>query len=191
MLSLEQGLKENPRVSHGASAAIGRAGSIVRQTGAAGTGTAEAGVASGSLSGGAPAFAGRVDAEAGMAEPTMFYERAAQTSTNNPDGGTVVLGKYIPNDPASYEAVAQRTGSTYFSMGDWNAVVSEIGEDRMRNINRSFLDQQITKGKKFIFTADPATARVGTYTELEYKYLQASGFKVIRDSDGTFRATKK
>jgi filamentous hemagglutinin len=119
------------------------------------------------------------------------FERAALSSTHNANSSEVVLGKYIAGSADSYDAVAQAQGATYFSMSDWSTVQSQLGGDQMWNINKAFLDQQIAQGKTFLFTANPASATVGSYTNLEYQYLRSSGYNMVPDSGGYYRAVKK
>jgi filamentous hemagglutinin len=61
----------------------------------------------------------------------------------------------------------------------------------MWKINEAFLDQQITQGKEFLFTANPAKATVGSFTNLELVHLQQSGYTIVPASGGLYRAIKK
>ncbi|WP_051887992.1 hemagglutinin repeat-containing protein [Caballeronia sordidicola] len=118
------------------------------------------------------------------------FAQAATSSTHNAGASEVILGKYIAGSSDSYEAVAQTQGATYFSMSDWSNVQAQLGADKMWSINKAFLDQQMAQGKTFVFTANPANANVGTFTNLEYKYLQDSGYRIVPDKSGFYRATK-
>jgi filamentous hemagglutinin len=119
-----------------------------------------------------------------------YFSQAASYATKNGGASEVVLGKYMPNNPKSYDEVARSRGATYFTMGDWNAVSGEIGEAQMWGINKAFLDQQIGQGKAFIFTSDPYKAIPGSFTEKELNYLISKDYNVIKDSGGMYRATK-
>jgi filamentous hemagglutinin len=103
----------------------------------------------------------------------------------------VILGSYIAGSPNSYEAVAQAQGATYFSMSDWSQVQGQLGAENMWNINQAFLDQQIAQGKSFAFTSNPANARAGSYTQMEYQYLESQGYTFIPDSSGLYHANKQ
>ncbi|WP_211467973.1 two-partner secretion domain-containing protein [Collimonas silvisoli] len=118
------------------------------------------------------------------------FNQGALSSTHNAGASEVVLGKYIAGSNASYDAVAQARGSTYFSMSDWGAVQGQLGADQMWNINKAFLDQQMAQGKIFLFTANPAIADIGTYTNLEFTYLKNSGYNIVPTQGGFYRAIK-
>lgn len=118
------------------------------------------------------------------------FSQAALSSTHNANASEVVLGKYIAGSSNSYEAVAQSRGATYFSMSDWGTVEGQLGADQMWNINKAFLDQQMAQGKTFLFTGNPANANVGSFTHLEFKYLQENGYRIIPDKSGFYRAIK-
>lgn len=118
------------------------------------------------------------------------YQQAAISSTHNAQSSEVILGKYIAGSENSYDAVARARGSTYFSMSDWSAVQGQLGADKMWNINKEFLDQQITQGKSFLFTANPASPTAGYFTKLEFQHLTVKGFVLIKDGI-FFRAVKK
>ncbi len=134
-------------------------------------------------------LAARADTEAGSMQPYAFFQKAAQAATHNPGATEVVLGRYIDGSPASYDAVARSRGSTYFSLKDWSHVGKEVGDDGLRSVNKAFLDQQIQQGKTFLFTADPVTAPIGSFTNLEYTHLLAAGYRLKRE--GTmYRAVK-
>jgi filamentous hemagglutinin len=118
------------------------------------------------------------------------FNQAAVSSTHNATATEVVLGKYIKGSADSYEAVAQSRGATYFSMSDWSVVEGQLGADQMWNINKAFLDQQISQGKSFLFTGNPAAAPTGSFTQLEFFHLSNKGYDIV--FDGRFyRAIKK
>jgi filamentous hemagglutinin len=121
-----------------------------------------------------------------------MYQEAAKTSTHNPAASEVVLGQYIPQNPRSYEIVAQSRSATYFSMPDWDDVQALIGADKMWEINQVFLDQQIAQGKTFVFTSDPrilAAQRPSSYLSRELRHLTENGYRLINEG-GTYRAIK-
>lgn len=150
------------------------------------------------------AIAGKAAAEAAAAKLNNFYRdgappeliqqtfnQAAVSSTHNANASEVVLGKYISGSADSYEAVAQARGSTYFSMSDWSTVQGQLGKDQMWNINQAFLDQQIAQGKTFLFTSNPAKVDVGSYTYQEYSHLIGSGYQIVPEPSGYYRAIRK
>ena len=119
------------------------------------------------------------------------FDLAARSSTHNPSSAEVVLGRYISGSENSYEVVAQVRGSSYFSMSDWAAVQGQLGAEKMWSINKAFLDQQMSQGKTFIFTANPASAPTGSFTNLEMTHILNSGYKIQPTSGGFFNAVKK
>ena len=68
--------------------------------------------------------------------------------------------------------------------------MQQLGSDRMWEINKKFLDDQIAQGKSFIFTADPRKLSPSTFTYMEFDYLTSKGFGFISEG-GVFRAVKK
>ncbi|MDP1685448.1 MAG: hypothetical protein Q8L67_09410, partial [Hydrogenophaga sp.] len=121
----------------------------------------------------------------------QMLEAAARNSTVNPNGTEVVLGRYIPGSPESYEQVARSRGATFFEMPDWAVVEGQIGAPQMWSINKAFLDQQALLGKSFLFTSDPSMARAGSFTARERDHLLSLGYHVIEDAGGFYRAVKK
>jgi filamentous hemagglutinin len=119
------------------------------------------------------------------------FDQAAVSSTHNAGSQEVVLGRYIADSSESYDAIARSRGATYFSVSDWSAVQGQLGADQMWNINKAFLDQQISQGKTFVFTANPAAASTNSYTYLEYDHLLRSGYQIEPTSGGLYRAVKK
>ncbi len=117
----------------------------------------------------------------------------AERATHNLTADTVVLGKYIEGSASSYERVAKAQGATYFELPgtSWSEAVTQLGAEKMWLINRKFLDDQIAQGKSFVFTADPAAAPKGSFTAQEFAHLMNSGYKLIQDSGGAYRAVKK
>jgi filamentous hemagglutinin len=99
------------------------------------------------------------------------YNAAAVNSTHNTSASEVILGRYIAGSADSYDEVAKARGATYFSMSDWNSVQGQLGKENMWEINKAFLDQQIAQGKSFVFTSNPASAPVGSYTNLEMTHF--------------------
>jgi hypothetical protein len=47
---------------------------------------------------------------------------------------------------------------------------SQLGVNQMRNINKAFLDQQISMGKAFVFTGNTASATAGYFAKLEFLF---------------------
>ena len=116
----------------------------------------------------------------------------AEIATNNPNASTVVLGKYVPNSATSYQEVAKAQGSTYFELPgqSWDNAVQQLGNDRMWDINKKFLDGQIAQGKSFTFTVDPRKVDPSSFTYMEFDYLTSKGFEFISEG-GVSRAVKK
>ncbi|MES2415607.1 MAG: hypothetical protein V4614_17570 [Pseudomonadota bacterium] len=122
--------------------------------------------------------------------PAM-YRSAGENSTHNPQALEVVLGRYYANSPQSYEQIAKARGATYFEMGDWGKTQGLLGADKMWNINKAFLDQQISQGKTFIFTSNPSLLDPRSYGYREFIHLKDSGYSFITDLGGQYRAVKK
>ncbi|GLS13041.1 DUF637 domain-containing protein [Hydrogenophaga electricum] len=114
----------------------------------------------------------------------------AAEAANNVDAKIVVLGKYIPNNPASYEQVARAQGATFFELPGrtWDDAVNQLGRDNVWQVNKRFLDNQIEQGKSFVFTANPSALNAGYFTKLEYEYLLSKGYSVIPSSGGLYHA---
>ncbi|KAF3999095.1 hypothetical protein [Glaciimonas immobilis] len=119
------------------------------------------------------------------------FEQGALSSTHNAGASEVILGKYVAGSNTSYDAIAKSRGATYFSMSDWGTVQGQLGAEKMWNINKSFLDQQMAKGKTFVFTADPTLARIDSFTRQEYVHLKKAGYQIQQTSGGFYRAVKK
>ena len=129
-------------------------------------------------------------ADGGYDLAPAMYKAAAQNSTKNPQAGEVILGKHIEGSPLSYEVIATNRGATYFEMKDWVKTQDIIGADNVWNINKEFLDQQMSQGKIFIFTANPELAAAKTFTRLEYQYLTDNGY-MLSKINGEYRAIKR
>ena len=119
--------------------------------------------------------------------------KAALSSTHNGAADEVVLGKHLAGSKESYEVVAQSRGATYFSMPDWSTVRQQMNfsNENMWLINREFLDQQIVRGKTFLFTSDPRLVSPISFTYKEYNYLRQVGFFLEKTPEGMYRAIKR
>ena len=124
------------------------------------------------------------------AQLQQTFDLAAQSSTHNSAASEVILGKYVAGSSTSYEAVAQARGATYFSMTDWSTVQGQLGAEQMWNINKAFLDQQMSKGKSFTFTTDPRSVNPDSYTALEFRHLSQNGYS-LNIVNGEYRVIKK
>lgn len=60
----------------------------------------------------------------------------------------------------------------------------------MWNINKAFMDQQISQGNTFVFTGNPAAATAGYYTKLKLDHLVNNGYVIVVQGGG-YRAIKK
>jgi hypothetical protein len=60
----------------------------------------------------------------------------------------------------------------------------------MWDINKKFLDDQITLGKSFVFTVDPRKLDPAKFTYMEFNYLTNNGYKLVNDG-GFYHAVKK
>ena len=118
------------------------------------------------------------------------FEQGALSSTHNPGASEVILGKYVAGSNTSYDAIAKSRGATYFSMSDWGTVQGQLGAEKMWNINKAFLDQQMAQGKSFMFTADPTKVAPTTFTAQEFSYLRENGYS-LQITNGEFHAVKR
>ena len=99
---------------------------------------------------------------------TGSYGRLAKFGTHNNKSRVVGLGKYIEGSPNSYEVLSQKYGYTYYSVEDkyWTIMEKALG-DKTWEVNRVFLDQQLSLGKTFVKLSTDYT---GSYWS-ELKYL--------------------
>jgi len=117
----------------------------------------------------------------------------AERATKNPNSDTVVLGKYIEGSANSYEQVAKAQGATYFEFPGktWSEAEVQLGVDKMWAVNKQFLNNQITQGRSFMFTADPRTAGTDSFTAKEYNHLLQNGYRLQEEGKGAYRAINK
>ena len=145
----------------------------------AGIGYAATGTLNGTLEGAAIGFgAGATIGTAigGKIGKGSWYQSMASEFTNV-GANEVVLGR-----SGNYEAVAQSRGSTYFHTTDtrWDEVrdMVGVGNKGMWNINKTFLDQQISAGSTFALANNPVTSG-GYYFKKEVAYLASKGISML------------
>ena len=109
-----------------------------------------------------------------------FYARLAKGATHNSTATTVVLGKYN-KDGVSYINVAKEKNATYFQLDNWAEIEEIVGNDNMWYINERFLEQQLSQGKNFILSHNPAEA--DGYFSSEVKFLVEHGYSFIKNGD--------
>ncbi|MFF8186669.1 hypothetical protein ACF044_05355 [Microbacterium sp. NPDC016588] len=118
------------------------------------------------------------------------YAGLRERSVHNGASDTLVLGRFLKDDPASYIDVAKREGATYFDMGlEWGQAEARYGlsprDDMFNFFNRPVLDEAIRSGKTIRFSHDPrAEASEGKFLEMEALYLEAHGFTIMEDANG-------
>ncbi|HYF95430.1 MAG TPA: hypothetical protein VD969_24730 [Symbiobacteriaceae bacterium] len=98
-------------------------------------------------------------------------------ATQNSESTTVILGKFTgATSPTSYQNVAKAVQATYFQLSDeaWNAVAKA---GATWTVNQAFLQQQMSQGKTFVLTSDPATA-IGAFLN-EVNWLIGQGYQFI------------
>ena len=114
--------------------------------------------------------------------------KLAKSATKNADSDTVLLGKETPGSD-SYDVLAQQRGETYFRIDNWDEVTQTMSRDEIWDVNKSFLDQQWSAGKDFVFSHDPSKATGAFAKEVEHlKNLGVKGFEPT--SDGLWKAVK-
>ena len=79
------------------------------------------------------------------------YNKLAKFGTHNNRSKKVGLGKYIDGSPDSYEVLSKKAGYTYYEMKPkyWNKM-HNILQDNVWDVNKAFLDQQLSLGKAFV-----------------------------------------
>ncbi|MGO2141750.1 MAG: putative T7SS-secreted protein [Leucobacter sp.] len=110
-------------------------------------------------------------------ELTELYNK----SIHNMDADQATLGRFIENDPTSYEQVARANGTAHFNLeGDgWdNARIQYDVTDAQlyEMLNKPFLEEIIRKKTPVEFTADPR-ARPGSALYKELEYLELHGYE--------------
>lgn len=138
------------------------------------TGTKEGALAGAAIGFGVGAVVGAV--AGGKAGAGSWYNSMAHEFTNA-GSSEVVLGR-----SGTYETVAQSRGSTYFHTTDarWTEVhdMFGVGDRGMWNINKAFLNQQISAGNTFVLANNPTTSG-GFYFLKEVAYLASKGISVL------------
>ncbi len=97
------------------------------------------------------------------------YNQLAKFATHNKRSKQVGLGKYIEGSPNSYEALSKANKYTYYELKPeyWEKTKAVLGNNTWE-VNRTFLDQQVAKGKIFIKLSNDYT---GDYLR-ELRYLK-------------------
>ncbi|KTR93222.1 hypothetical protein NS220_13240 [Microbacterium testaceum] len=122
--------------------------------------------------------------------PADDYVGLRERSVHNGGSDTLMLGRFLKDDPASYIDVAKREGATYFDMGpEWGQAEAKYGlsprDDMFDFFNRPVLDEAIRSGKTIRFSHDPfAKVSEGKFLEMEARYLEAHGFTIMEDANG-------
>lgn len=126
--------------------------------------------------------------------PAEDYLELREHSLHNQGSDTLVLGRFVENDPSSYIEVAKRDGAMYFDMGDdWNRAQDVFGIERRDEMfdffNRPALDEAIQRGMEIRFTHNP-TLDKRSFLAMEAKYLEAHGYDIVPDGNGGWYATR-
>ncbi|MBR2971224.1 MAG: RHS repeat-associated core domain-containing protein [Clostridia bacterium] len=79
------------------------------------------------------------------------YTKLAKFGTHNNRAKQVGIGKYIKGSPNSYEVLSRKYGYTYYEIKQpyWNKMRVALKE-KVWNVNRAFLEQQLALGKTFV-----------------------------------------
>ena len=118
-----------------------------------------------------------------------FFETIALQATRNASSDTLVLG-HFSRKGTSYQKVAAHYKATYFKVDDWNSVTKGLSQDEIWRINETFLEQQLSQGKRVLFSHDPIKARKNSFFEKEVEYMKALGFKFVQKNQWTWEAVK-
>lgn len=108
-------------------------------------------------------------------------DKLYKRSVHNMNAKQATLGRYIKDDPSSYERTAQRSGDAHFNLKDpgWNDAKQKYGVtdgDLYELLNKPFLDEVIQKGIPVRFSSDP-TLRPSSALGKELDYLNRHGYE--------------
>jgi len=115
-----------------------------------------------------------------------LIQKYAIQATNNPNSSKIVLGK-TNEGGVGYIQVAKDKNATYFNLDNWDHLAKNMTRDEMWEINKTFLIQQLAKGKEILFSHNPNTATGAFLREVEFLKKRGFSFKKI---DGTWKAVK-
>jgi len=66
-----------------------------------------------------------------------------------------------------------------------------VAHDQLWRVNQEFLDKQITEGKTFYFTKDPATFTFDSYSYMERQYLLSNSYTIEEVGNGIWKAVTR
>ena len=107
-----------------------------------------------------------------------YFDELAIQATRNPASNKVVLGKTLQGGVA-YSKVAAHHKASYFKLDNWRELTKTLTSDEIWQVNRAFLQQQISAGKQIILSHDPAQATGFFLREIEY--LEDLGYHFVQD----------
>lgn len=96
----------------------------------------------------------------------------AEVATKNADAAThkVMLGKYLEDSPLSYDEIARAENFSYYDLDGWDELKAMVNynDDEMWEINKKFIDNQISLNKQFYFSHNPNEATGFFKREVDY-----------------------
>ncbi|MDU1937860.1 MULTISPECIES: hypothetical protein [Clostridium] len=149
-----------------------------------------------------------IDGRVGGKIPIEDYKKLRELSIHNKESASITLGKYRPTinvdgtenwnmpGPDSYNMIAKKDNSMYFDMGSaYDDTMKKYGltyQEMFDYLNAPALDDAASNGKVIRFSHNPELpAYKGSFTELEWKYLQEKyGYLYLREEGGIWYAEK-
>ena len=149
-----------------------------------------------------------IDGRVGGKIPIKDYQKLRELSIHNKESASITLGKYRPTinvdgtenwkmpGPDSYNMIAKKDNSMYFDMGSaYDDAMKKYGltyQEMFDYFNVPALDDAASNGKIIRFSHNPELpAYKGSFTELEWKYLQEKyGYLYLREEGGIWYAEK-
>ena len=119
----------------------------------------------------------------GILTTSYAKEIAKQATKGNTRSSSVVLGNWDNGAETSYVNVANKLGTQYFQLNNWEELSSKYSNKQIWKINKAFLDNQIQANNTIIFSHNPYFAGKGSFFEREVKYLKDQGFSFEKIGD--------
>ena len=149
-----------------------------------------------------------VDGKVNGKIPIEDYNELRKLSIHNKESESLTLGKYRPTinadgtenwkipGPDSYNVIAKKDNSMYFDMGkEYDIAMDKYDltyQEMFDYFNVPALDEAASTGKVIRFTHNPELPKYkGSFTELEWKYLQEKyDYLYLREEGGIWYAEK-
>ncbi len=119
----------------------------------------------------------------GILSTSSAKEIAKQATKGDLRCSGVVLGRWDNGAETSYVNVANKLGTQYFQLDNWDELSMKYSNNQIWKINKAFLDNQIQANNKIIFSHNPYLAEKGSFFAREVKYLTNQGFSFEKIGD--------